>query len=80
MPALYVKNASVLNDLKKYNDAIDASNEALSIDPKNPLALTNRGRANDGLGNYLRWQTTQLRFLCSDQYRNTLVSSAALQE
>lgn len=49
--ALYVKNASVLNDLKQYNDAIYASNEALSIDARNPLALTNRGRANDGLGN-----------------------------
>ncbi|PZM79038.1 MAG: hypothetical protein DKT66_21375 [Candidatus Melainabacteria bacterium] len=53
LPSLYVKSASVLNDLKQYNDAINASNEALSIDAKNPLALTNRGRANDGLGNHI---------------------------
>jgi tetratricopeptide (TPR) repeat protein len=53
LPQLYVKTASVLNDLKQYNEAIEVSNKALSIDAQNPLALTNRGRANDGLGNHI---------------------------
>lgn len=51
LPSLYVKIAAVLNDLRKFDEAIEASNKALSIDGKNPLALTNRGRANEGLGN-----------------------------
>lgn len=51
LPSLYVKFAAVLNDLGLFDEAIEASNKALSIDGKNPLALTNRGRANEGLGN-----------------------------
>lgn len=51
LPSLYVKIAAVLNELRQFDEAIEASNKALAIDAKNPLALTNRGRANEGLGN-----------------------------
>jgi len=51
LPSVYVGQASVLVALKKFDEAIESSNQALKLEPRNYLALTYRGLAHDSSGN-----------------------------
>ena len=42
-----------LNSLGKYNESIVYFDKVLTIDPKNSLALNEKGNAFGGLGNYI---------------------------
>ena len=43
-----------LNKVGKYNESIVYFDKALALDPKNALALNEKGNAYGGLGNYIQ--------------------------
>jgi len=47
LPILYVRLGRVLTELRKYDDVIEACDQALRLDPKNAMALALRGNAQD---------------------------------